>query len=87
MTVSLNRSFDWNSLEPQRIYEYLENYGWEEERKLDDMAAILSINKNDKKYSILLPLDKEISDFTSRMYDVFRTLEVVEERPKGDRLY
>ncbi len=78
--------FDWNDLEIQTIYEYLENNGWQEERKLNDMASILSIIKDNKKYSILLPLDKEIADFASRMQDVFKTLEVVEKRSTSEIL-
>ena len=81
MMTFLDSDFDWNALEIETIHEYLENKGWKEERKIDDMALILSISKNNTKYSILLPLDKDISDFASRMYDVLRTLEVVEERP------
>lgn len=37
-----------------------------------------------KKYSVLLPLSSSLSDYTSRMYDLFRTLEVVEHRSQID---
>ena len=85
MTYS-EQNFDWESLDIQSVYEYLLNNGWQEERKPNSLATILSIIENNTKYSILLPLDKEIADFASRMYDVFRTLEVVEKRPTPEIL-
>lgn len=73
---------DISSVEPSFVYTYLENNGWQEESKLDDRAVIFTIQKNHKKYSLLLPLDKKIPDFYSRMYDVLRTLEVIEDKSK-----
>ncbi|NEN92688.1 MAG: hypothetical protein F6K48_28825, partial [Okeania sp. SIO3H1] len=84
MRVSNSEMIEVSSLEPLSVYNYLEDNGWKEERKIDNRACILIINKNQKKYSILLPLEKEPPDFASRMYDVFRVLEVVEERPKSE---
>ena len=80
------QNFDWESLDIQSVYEYLVDNGWREERKPNVWGAILSIVKNNTKYSILLPLDKEIADFASRMQDVFRTLEVVEKRASSEIL-
>lgn len=75
-----------NYLDPNYVYTYLENSGWQEESKIDDRAVILTIYKNSKKYSLLLPIDKTVPDFYSRMYDVLRTLEVVESKSKEEIL-
>ncbi len=84
MTVSHNEILELNYLDSLSVYNYLQDNGWKEEEKLGDKAYILAISKNQKKYSVLLPLKKELADFASRMYDVFRVLEVVEERPKSE---
>lgn len=82
MSLSSIDSFDFTSIDPNRVYRYLHENGWQEEDRIDDRAAILAIYKNDKKYSVLLPQDREIPDFDSRMWDVFKTLELVENRSR-----
>lgn len=84
MKVSNNEIIEFNYLDPLSVYNYLQDNGWKEEDKLGTKASILAISKNQKQYSVLLPLEKELADFASRMYDVFRVLEVVEERPKSE---
>jgi hypothetical protein len=79
-----NGKFDFNCLEPQAVFSYLEDKGWKEEKKIDTRASILTTAKNDKQYSVLLPLEKDLPDFASRMYDVLRVLEVVENRPQAE---
>lgn len=79
-----NGKFDFNCLEPQAVYSYLEDKGWKEEKKIDTRASILTTAKNDKKYSVLLPLETDLPDFASRMYDVILVLEVVENRPLSE---
>lgn len=83
MTIFKNGSVDFNSLEPLAIYNYLEENGWKEERRIDTRGSVLKTSKNDKKYSVLLPLEKDLPDFESRMYDVFKVLEVVENRARS----
>ncbi|MDJ0599645.1 MAG: hypothetical protein QNJ37_12485 [Crocosphaera sp.] len=75
-----------NSIDPSYVHTYLENSGWQEEEKIDERAIIFTIYKNNKKYSLLLPLDQEIPDFDSRMYDLFRVLEFIENRTKDEIL-
>jgi hypothetical protein len=84
MTQHNYKIIDYDSIEPREVYSYLENNGWSEAHKIDDRASILTIDKNNKQYSILLPLDQEIPDFASRMYDVLKTLEFIEARPKTE---
>lgn len=84
MSLSTENIVNLNSVPPLSLYSYLKDNGWSEERKIDTRASILTINKRNRKFSVLLPLEKELPDYDSRMYDVFRTLEVVEERPKEE---
>lgn len=87
MRPSTNLTVDnINSIDPSYVYTYLENSGWQEEQKIDERAIIFTIYKNNKKYSLLLPLDQEIPDFNSRMYDLFRVLEFIENRTKDEIL-
>jgi hypothetical protein len=84
MTQHSYKTIDYDSIDPHTVYSYLEENGWLEARKIDDRATILTTHKNDKQYSILLPLDKDIPDFASRMYDVLKTLEFIEARPRTE---
>lgn len=87
MISSIDLTFDdINSVDPSYVYTYLENSGWQKESKLDDRAVIFTSYKNQEKYLILLPIDKEIPDFCSRMYDVLRTLELIEGKSKVEIL-
>ncbi|RCJ24146.1 hypothetical protein A6S26_19145 [Nostoc sp. ATCC 43529] len=73
-----------NSIEPSSVVEYLVTNGWEEEEKIDSRASIWAKRKNNKKFSILLPLDTELPDFYDRIYEVFKTLEFFEQRPLSE---
>ena len=84
MIIWKNGKFDFNSLEPQAVSSYLEDNGWTEEKKIDTRGSILITAKNDKKYSVLLPLEGDVPNFSSLMSDVFRVLEVVENRPQTE---
>lgn len=70
-----------NSIEPKSLVEYLKDNGWNEQQKVDTRASIWTKVVNGKRYSILLPLETEIPDFTDRMYEVLKTLEFLEQRP------
>jgi hypothetical protein len=72
------------SIDPMSVADYLANNGWREEEKVDTRAVIWVSRKNNKKYSILLPIDSEIPDFSRRMYEVFQTLEFIEKRPLSE---
>ena len=72
------------SIKPSSVIEYLSGNGWQEERKIDSRAAIWVQIKDNKKFSVLLPLDTEIPDYFDRMYEVFKTIELFEQRPLSD---
>ena len=69
-------------VDPTKLLTYLKNKDWQEDSTIDTGAIVLTIQKNTKKYSILLPIDKTVPDYISRLYDVFRTLEIVENEFK-----
>jgi hypothetical protein len=75
----------FNNIDFQRVAEYLQQMNWHEEEKIDDRAAIWGyVNEEGKKAEVLLPLTREVPDYASRMDDVFRVLEVVEQRSKAE---
>ncbi len=75
----------FNNVDFQKVAEYLQHRNWHEEEKIDDRAAIWGyVNDEGKKAEVLLPLTREVPDYASRMDDVFRVLEVVEQRPKAE---
>lgn len=76
--------FTLDSIEPSSVIEYLSGNGWQEERKIDSRAAIWVQIKDNKKFSVLLPLDTEIPDFSDRMYEVLKTIELFEQRPLSE---
>lgn len=73
-----------NSINPDFLYNYLLEKGWKEEEKIDDRACILSISLDEKKYSLLLPIDNKMSDYAYRILDVLRILEIVEKRSQSE---
>lgn len=69
------------AIKPAKVVEHLQQQNWQESQKIGESASIWeNFNASGQKRSILLPLDIDIPDYTSRMYDVFRTLEAVENR-------
>lgn len=74
---------DVNEINPVDVCTYLHDTGWREDSRLDTRAVIFTARKYHETYWILLPIDREIPDFCSRMYDVLRTLEAVECRHKS----
>ncbi len=75
---------DLANIVPINLYNYLQENGWKEKRKIKNIASVLSINIADKEYSLLLPTTTEIPDYESRIVDVLRVLEIVEKRSKSE---
>ncbi|MDY7015118.1 MAG: hypothetical protein SVX43_16285, partial [Cyanobacteriota bacterium] len=86
MNLSEEKIYNFSAVEPSYMYRYLQDNGWREESKIDDRASILTLTLENRKFSTLLPLKKDIPDFESRMYDVFKVLEVAEKRPRSEIL-
>ncbi|MGI0486233.1 hypothetical protein ACN4EK_12405 [Pantanalinema rosaneae CENA516] len=75
----------FNNVDFQKVAEYLQHRNWHEEERIDDRAAIWGyVNQEGKKAEVLLPLTREVPDYASRMDDVFRVLEIIEQRPKAE---
>ena len=64
------------SLRPLDLAAYLRSTGWRQDKEHDRWASWVK----DGDIEIALPRNKELADFALRMADVFRTLEIVEER-------
>ncbi len=76
-----------DSIKPQRVIDYLNSNGWIETRKISDgIASIWSQAKSNREFSLLLPLDREVSDFFMRMKEVLETLAYFENRPAPEIL-
>ncbi|MBD2774226.1 hypothetical protein [Iningainema tapete] len=64
------------SLEPEKVRTYLQMHHWQEQRQIEDKAAIWTRkNETGQEFEILLPLKSEFLDFPRRMAEVLQTLE------------
>jgi hypothetical protein len=73
-----------SSIDPDFLYHYLQDQGWQEEEQIDDIASILSISLGEEKYSLLLPKTNKISDYDYRILDALKVLEKVEKKDKSE---
>lgn len=62
------------------VHTYLAGNGWQQEQVVANRHVILSNSRERRKYFVFLPLDKEVPDFSTRMFEVFRTLEAFERK-------
>jgi hypothetical protein len=76
-TTSTWRSF--SAIHPPEVASYLRANGWNESRSVPNKLAIWTRKTDAGEFEILLPL-KSVRDFTSRIAEVFRTLELAEGR-------
>lgn len=69
------------SINPLEVASYLETQGWKEQRQINDIASVwtLELAQGDN-VEILLPLNTEFRDFSARMREVLQNLEIVENR-------
>ncbi|MEH2349342.1 MAG: hypothetical protein V7K55_15400 [Nostoc sp.] len=69
------------SINPLEVASYLETQGWKEQRQINDIASLwtLELAQGDN-VEILLPLNPEFRDFSARMGEVLQNLEIVENR-------
>ena len=67
----------FDSVNPLLVHKYLLDSGWIEKEIIEGRSIILSIkNESNREFSVFLPLDKTIPDFSYRMAEVFKALEV-----------
>ncbi|MBC6480528.1 MAG: hypothetical protein GDA56_24905 [Hormoscilla sp. GM7CHS1pb] len=58
----------FENIEPEAVASYLENQGWQRQRQIDDQGIIWERNgRKSKNVYLLLPLNREMSDFPLTM--------------------
>jgi hypothetical protein len=75
----------FNSMEPQIVANYLRDSRWRVIETVKNHHQVWQLrHSNQKEYSLLLPLDRDLPDFAHRMYDVVRTLAAIEKRSEAE---
>jgi hypothetical protein len=75
----------YNAVKPESVLNYLQQNGWSKREDFSDVAQIwVHPAQGNRFYEVLLPITTEISDYASRMDDVFRMLELAEQRPQTE---
>ncbi|RUT03474.1 hypothetical protein DSM106972_051130 [Dulcicalothrix desertica PCC 7102] len=75
-----------DTLSPDKIEVYLECSGWVKYKEVEYVLSLWSNSKQDKQFTILLPLDKESADFEIKIEELVLILSRFEERSKIDIL-
>lgn len=76
----------YNAVQPKAVLEYLRQNGWSKREDFSDQAQIWihPAKHGDSVYEVLLPLTTDIPDYASRIDDVFRILQLAEQRPQTE---
>lgn len=61
-------------ISPNKIAMYLEYKKWRKEKEASGIASLWSYIKNNKKISVLLPLDSDLSDFEIKIEELVTVL-------------
>jgi len=64
-------------IDPRQVEAYLVAHRWQQQQRQGDKASIWTL----EGFEILLPLKREITDFSRRMAEVVETLALAETRP------
>lgn len=80
MKVTVRDSQTLELIQPEALGKYLAAREWSNLRPFGEFGTIYKRTKGARKYELLVPLTREIEDFPERVFDILRTLEVVEER-------
>lgn len=73
-------------ISPAKVAEYLEYKGWRKEREADGIASIWSYVSQNKRITLLLPLNRDFADFQIQVEELLLTLAKVEQRPETEVL-
>lgn len=69
------------SINPLEVAGYLTTQGWQQKSQINDIASIWTLEVGQgENVEILLPLNPDFRDFTTRMLEVLQNLEIVEHR-------
>jgi hypothetical protein len=76
----------YNAIKPNSVLAYLRQHGWSKREDFSDKAEIWvhSAGGSGQSFEVLLPISTDIPDYASRIDDVFRVLEVLEQRPRSE---
>jgi hypothetical protein len=81
MNVTVKNINILQSIQPQQVVKYLQNYGWHKQNNLQDKASIwIQGNEGGDLATILLPLNQDIPGFPVSMSVILETLEIIENR-------
>ena len=81
MKATIRDSSVLMSMGPLAVATYLRSKDWRQVEVIGDKGSVWTLRSDDgQEFEILLPFNRELRDFASRMSDVLRTLEVVESR-------
>jgi hypothetical protein len=71
-----------NALKPLEVASYLRVHGWHQAADLNGKGSVwlLPAEEGREEADITLPLQRDLGDFTLRMGEVLRTLQLVEQR-------
>jgi hypothetical protein len=87
----MNQELDVNLLEalqPQKIKLYLESCGWIEHDLIEDKASIFTLDSNEgSHFEVIVPLKKELKDYSFNIFNLIKTLEIVEKKKDIDLIY
>ncbi|MEU4676284.1 hypothetical protein [Micromonospora sp. NPDC023737] len=67
-------------LSPEAVDAHLASEGWRA-RTAAREASLWTLTEGADEFEIMVPTDRRMRDFSLRMYDVLRTLAVIEDRP------
>lgn len=82
MIQSLDASL-FDAIQPQEVKAYLESRGWIEHEQIGEKASIWIWTCEDGgEFEILLPLQKELKDYSLSLFNLVETLGVAEKRPE-----
>ncbi len=70
-------------VQPQEVKAYLESRGWVEHDQIGEKASIwIQTCEDGDEFEILLPLQKELKDYSLSLFNLVETLGVAEQRPE-----
>lgn len=80
MTATADELRAATALSPEELSLYLSSTGWAPEQRLE-RATLWSRREDDGDFQVLVPADRALRDYTSRISDFLTTVAAVEERP------
>lgn len=74
---------DYSVVCPKKLKQYLVDAGWIKETLFNDHAVIMKLPTTSIEHFVLVPLTNGVGDYESRLWDLFSTLETIEQRHRS----